>query len=136
MNHIIIYLKFKTSVGHDEMTTKSLKQLFPVLLQSLTLIINQSLITGIFTDDLIIAKVIPLHKKNDTTKMDNYRPVSLLPAISKVFEIVAHIQLYSYFRKDELFYTGQCFCFSSLFSSNVCSCLFCIIKWLHIFLLY
>ena len=103
MNDIIQSLKSKTSFGHDGMTTTSLKQLAPVLLQSLTLIINQSLITGIFPDDLKIAKVIPLHKKNETTKMDNYRPVSILPAISKVFEKVAHIQLYNYFKKYKLF---------------------------------
>ena len=107
VNDIIQSLKSKTSFGHDGMTTTSLKQLAPVLLQSLTLIINQSLITGIFPDDLKIAKVIPLHKKNETTKMDNYRPVSILPAISKVFEKVAHIQLYNYFKKNKLFYKGQ-----------------------------
>ena len=39
--------------------------------------------------------------------MDNYRPVSLLPAISKIFEKVARQQLYSYFKSNNLFYTGQ-----------------------------
>ena len=39
--------------------------------------------------------------------MDNYRPVSLLPAISKVFEKVAHTQLYDYFKTQRLFHTGQ-----------------------------
>ena len=107
VNEMIESIKTKTSFGHDEMTTKSLRKLAPVLLQPLTLIINQSLITGIFPDDLKITKVVPLHKKNDKTKMDNYRPVSLLPAISKVFEKVAHKQLYDYFKENELFYTGQ-----------------------------
>ena len=107
VNKIIMSLKSKISFEHDDMTTKSLKILAPVLVKPLTLIINQSIITGIFPDDLKIAKVIPLHKKSDTTKMDNYRPVSLLPAISKIFEKVAHTQLYNYFRRNNLFYTGQ-----------------------------
>ena len=68
---IIRSLKSKTYFGYDEMTTKSLKRIAPVSLNSLTLIINQSLLTGIFPDDLKIAKVIPLYKKSDPSKMDN-----------------------------------------------------------------
>ena len=104
---IIMNLKSKTSFGHDDMTTKSLKMLAPVLLETITLIVNQSLVTGIFPDDLKLAKVIPLHKKADTSKMDNYRPVSLLPAISKIFEKVAHTQLYKYFKENDLFFRSQ-----------------------------
>ena len=104
---IIRSLKSKTSFGYDEMTTKSLKKIAPVLLNSLTLIINQSLLTGIFPDDLKIAKVIPLYKKDDPSKMDNYRPVSLLPALSKVFERVVHTQVYDYFQENGLFFKSQ-----------------------------
>ena len=50
------------------------------------MIINQSLLTGIFPEKLKIAKVSPFFKKDDITIMDNYRPVSLLTATSKVFE--------------------------------------------------
>ena len=100
-------LKTKTSFGHDGITTKSLKILAPALLSSITLIVNQSLMTGIFPDDLKIAKVIPLHKKAEKLKMDNYRPVSLLPAISKIFEKVVHIQLYNYFKDNKLFFKSQ-----------------------------
>ena len=39
--------------------------------------------------------------------MDNYRPVSLLPSISKVFEKVAFDQLYRYFQDNNLFYPSQ-----------------------------
>ena len=100
-------LKPKTSYGHDHISTKSLKSLAPILLGSLTLIVNQSLITGIFPKKLKVAKVMPLHKKGDLFLMDNYRPVSLLTALSKVFEKVAHIQLYDYFKVNKLFYTNQ-----------------------------
>ena len=75
-----------------------LKFLAPALISSLTLIINQSLITGVFPDLLKIARVIPLYKKDDKTAVDNYRPVSLLCAISKVFEKVAFNKLCTYLK--------------------------------------
>ena len=107
VSKIIASLRYKSSFGHDGMSTKFLKTLVPVLLRPLTLIINQSLTTGIFPDQLKIAKVLPIHKKDETTAMDNYRPISLLPAISKVFEKAAHIQLSNYFTQNKLFYHSQ-----------------------------
>lgn len=104
---IIKSLQSKTSFGHDGISTKLLKNIAPVILTPLTLIINQSLITGIFPTELKIAKVIPLHKKDDPAIMDNFRPVSLLTAISKVFEKVAHTQLNDYFTQNKLFYPSQ-----------------------------
>ena len=57
--------------------------------------------TGIFPDKLKIAKVIPIYKKGD------YRPMSLLPSIFKVFEKVIFKQLYSYFENEKIFNAGQ-----------------------------
>ena len=62
----------------------------------LTIIINQSLATGIFPDPLKIAKVIPLYKKGNRTLRDNYRPISILPSISKIFESsTSHLIIYT-----------------------------------------
>ena len=74
---------------------------------SLTHIINQSLSIGIFPDCLKITKVIPLFKKGDEHILDNYRPISLLPAISKVFEKIVFNQLYQYFTDNDLIFTSQ-----------------------------
>ena len=60
---IIKSLKSKDSAGHDGLSIKLLKLIGPILVKSLTLIINQSLITGIFPDQLKIAKGVPLYKK-------------------------------------------------------------------------
>ena len=43
--------------------------------------VNQSIVTGIFPEKLKIARIIPHFKKNDETNIENYRPISLLPAI-------------------------------------------------------
>ena len=73
----------------------------------LTLIINQSIHTGIFPDKLKIAKVVPFYKKNENYLFENYRPVSVLPAMSKVIERVMHSQVTDYFCDLKLFYENQ-----------------------------
>ena len=104
---IIKSLKPKHSCGHDGITLIFLKQMGPTIIKPLTLIINQSLATGIFPNSLKIAKVTPLFKKDDAKIVDNYRPISLLTSISKVFEKVAHIQLSTYFKSNNLFFKSQ-----------------------------
>ena len=67
----------------------------------------QMLRTGIFPNKLKIAKVIPLYKNKDDTHITNYRPISILPSISKIFEKVIYIQLYDYFTDNDLFSHSQ-----------------------------
>ena len=57
--------------------------------------INQSLCTGIFPEKLKVAKVIPLYKKGDNHLFDNYRPISLLSTVSKIFEKTVFAQVYN-----------------------------------------
>ena len=89
-------LNSKTSFGYDGISTKLLKSLESVLVRPHTLIINQSLNTGIFPEKFKITKIIPIHKKGDIHLVNNYRPISLLPSISKLFEKVVYEQLYAY----------------------------------------
>ena len=77
------------------------------LAKPLSLIINQSLSTGIFPDKLKIAKVVPIYKKDDSTLIDNYRPISLLPVMSKIFEKVVYGQIYDYLISNLLLYKSQ-----------------------------
>ena len=104
---IIQELKPKGSFGHDLISTKLLKQIAHIIVTPLTLTINQSLTTGIFPDQLKIARVIPLYKKDDKHLLDNYRPISLLTSISKVFEKIVFKQMYDYFTANKLFYDHQ-----------------------------
>ena len=63
--------------------------------------------TGIFPDELNIAKVIPLFKKDDPKLLKNYRPISLLPTISKVIEKIIFTQLSTYFNENKLIFDNQ-----------------------------
>ena len=113
-------LASKNSSGHDGISALFLMKIFAIITPPLTHIVNQSLSTGIFTDRLKIAKVIPLFKKGDQHILDNYRPISLLPVISKVFEKIVYNQLFKYFTYNNLFYTSQ-YGFKSLHSSELAS---------------
>ena len=62
---------------------------------------------GIFPDLLKISKVIPLYKKDDPLNFSNYRPISLLPSISKIFEKVIFKQLADYLEENNLMYKYQ-----------------------------
>ena len=103
----IMSLRSKTSSGHDGISTKLLKFISPALIESFRIIINQSLITSIYPHRLKIAKVIPIYKKENKLLVDNYRPISLLSSMSKLFEKVVYNQLFTYFQKNRLLYNGQ-----------------------------
>jgi hypothetical protein len=59
----------------------------------ITKLVNKSIDSSIFPADLKSAQVSPLYKKNNALEKGNYRPVSVLPCISKIFEHAIHDQL-------------------------------------------
>ena len=95
---LITNLPNRTSSGIDNISNKLLKQIKHIIVQPLTLIINQPLTSGIYPDKFKISKVTSLHKKDNRTAISNYRPISLLPTMSKIIERVIHSQLYAYFK--------------------------------------
>jgi hypothetical protein len=102
-------IKPKSSSGHDNITSKLLLQMSPTIHPILKVIINQSLATGIVPKNMKIAKVIPVYKgkNSDIHNFGNYRPISLLPAFSKVLEKVVHSQLYTYLNVNRLLNDNQ-----------------------------
>ena len=104
---VIKSLKPKTSCGHDGLSMKFIREIYPAITEPLTLIINQSIATSVFPNRLKIARVIPIFKKGDDKLLGNYRPISLLPAISKIFEKLMYNQMYNYFLTHKLLYSSQ-----------------------------
>ena len=73
----------------------------------LTHVINLSLATGVFPDQLKIAKVVPIYKTSDPTFLNNYRPISLLPAFSKLFEKIMFNTIVAFLDRYNVLYKHQ-----------------------------
>ena len=73
-----------------------------VVSPSLTKIFNQSLIQGIYPDDWKIAKVVPVFKNGARNDLNNYRPISIISAVAKIFGKLVHDQFYYYLTSNDL----------------------------------
>ena len=79
-------LKNKTSKGHDNFSTKLVKSIIEEIAQPFSHILNLSFATGIVPEQMKIAKVVPVFKSGNPSELNNYRPISILPAFSKIME--------------------------------------------------
>ena len=103
----ICNLKNSNSSGYDEITTKFVKLSSPILIPALEKILNLSLSSGIYPSNLKTAKVIPIYKKGDSKSINNYRPISILSTLNKIFEKILYARLVNYIEKFDLFYKYQ-----------------------------
>ena len=110
-------LKSKKSSGYDGISTKLLKQIIINIVSPLEYIFNLSLSTGCCPDLLKIAKVIPIYKKDDPSLVTNYRPISLLPCISKILEKLVYKRLSSLLTLNNILNPSQ-FGFRKKFSTD------------------
>ena len=95
------------SAGIDNLTGKFLKEGAPVLASPITDLVNLSISLSSFPDDSKIAKLKPLYKKEAKTKPKNYRPISLLPLLSKIIERIIHNQTQEFLDKNNILYKYQ-----------------------------
>ena len=89
----------KTS-GLDGISCRLLKEAAPIFSPSLAYIINLSMTTGIFPDDWKITKVSPQRRQQNNP--NNYRPISVLPIVSKLIERTVFNQFYAYLMQHNL----------------------------------
>ena len=95
-------LKKKTSAGIDGLSQDKLVYGSSVLSDPLLCIINQSIKEGVFPAEWTHALVTPVLKKGSSSLMENYRPVSCLPAASKILEMVVCDQTSVYMETNNL----------------------------------
>ena len=104
----IEHLSQDKATGEDGISCKMLKLSKHVIAQSLTDIINMSLITGVVPCAWKRARVVPIFKSGDISSLSNYRPISILPIVSiKKNERAVHKQLSEFFYANNILHPNQ-----------------------------
>ena len=107
IEHLINRIKPNVAIGHDQISAKLIKIATPVISEDLTKLVNLSYETRTFPDQLKIAVVKPIHKKGCNNDPAQYRPISILPVVSKIFERSAVDQLMKYAVENNLINSNQ-----------------------------
>jgi len=103
---IISSLKNK-SCHLNEIPISILMKLSKLISPILSALINFSFVSGKFPKLLKTARVVPVFKGGDSASVNNYRPISILSSISKIYERVVHSQLLNYFNSHHILYGHQ-----------------------------
>ena len=112
-------LKYSKSFGDDKFSSFILKLALPYVAKSLLKICNTTLKTSKFPDSWKTARVAPTFKDGDKSIQSNYRPITMLPVVSRLFEKLVFNQLYNYLDSNGLLSYGQSG-FRLLFSTLTC----------------
>ena len=104
---IIKKLKIRSSYGYDKISNNLIKHASSSMIKPLALIVNQVLHTGIFPRQLKLSRIKPIYNSGKQTSFCNYRPISLLPSMSKIFVYVMFHQLLSFLTDTQLFCIEQ-----------------------------
>ena len=95
------------SSGLDKVHPLPLSSATPIIYSPLTYVINLSLKQSIFPDSLKVAKVIPIFKQGSRSLCTNYWPISVLSALSKIFERCILNQLIFHFNTENILVSNQ-----------------------------
>ena len=86
----------------DQLPLRIIKSILPIIISSITYIVNLSLRTGQFSDSCKQAVVNPIFKGGDNYDPNDYRLISILSIVSKCIEYCANEQLSAYFENNDL----------------------------------
>ena len=114
---LINNISISKACGPFSIPTKILKEFSNILSPIITVLVNKSLKEGIFPNLLKSALVCPIYKKSDKTKCENYRPISLLSNLSKIFERVMYNRINNFLDTNSIIYDLQ-FGFRKKHSTN------------------
>lgn len=89
------------------MSTSIIKSIIDILAPYLAFIFNKCIDEGVFPDLMKNSKLIPLFKSGDKSDPANFRPISILPALSKIFEKIIYSQLLDYFTYNNILHKNQ-----------------------------
>ena len=100
---LIQNLKNKKSIGHDGISNEMLKCCSPIIEKYIVKAFNRCIDLKKFPNFLKVAKVVPVFKKGERDNPENYRPISLLTSISKLFEKLLYSRMVNFFNTNKLF---------------------------------
>lgn len=107
IRNIILSLRNSESSGWDGIPSKLYKMAIDFLVTPITHICNLCLTRGEFPTNLKRSIVIPIFKTGNRDSVDNYRPISLLPTLSKILEKIINTRLQNYLEKYNLLSSNQ-----------------------------
>lgn len=102
MRDIICDLKNSSSKDAYSLSARIIKCVKDLVAVPLCKLINQCIIDSTFPDCLKISRVVPVFKKGDNNDVGNYRPISIIPVLGKLFEMALHRQLANYLEDNKL----------------------------------
>ena len=97
----------RKATGTDDLPAKLLKLGATSIVEPVTYLVNLSLATGMFPNTWKNAKICPVFKGGDATNPRNYRPISILPVISKFIERAVFDQIYPFLSENNMIYKYQ-----------------------------
>ena len=100
-------LKESNACGSDGIPLRYIKDSLYIIAFYLTIIINTSIVTKTYPSSWKYPYVVPAFKNGDPDEVSNYRPISLLPVISKILEKIVASQLTSYLETNNLLSNSQ-----------------------------
>ena len=104
---LIDYLKIKTATGMDEINVRLVKDLKKEIAPLLCKLINLGYSKKAFPHCMKKAIIRPIYKRDNKNNISNYRPIAILPAISKIFERSAQIQFTKFFETTKRIIENQ-----------------------------
>ena len=105
--NIINSLKSKMSTKDKNIPSFFVKLAANLLSPYLNIFFSYVFQLGIFPNSLKIASVTPIYKSNDRNEVSNYRPISVLPCLSKILEKLIKTRITKFFDLHNLFYHNQ-----------------------------
>ena len=97
----------KSSAGYDSIPVNIMKSSIVSIANPLANIINSSFRNGLCPDQLKIAKICPIFKDGRSDLFTNYRPISVLPSFSKIFEKIVYLRLECYLKLNNVLNENQ-----------------------------
>ena len=104
---VIEKLRTNAAIGYDSISIKFIKNFSSIFIPVLTKLINEAIQAGSFPNAMKIAKVLPIFKNGNKKSINNYRPISILTHISKIYENILLKDMTKYVKNKNIINPNQ-----------------------------